>query len=130
MITVEQLFELLKKSNNMKLLYIESNISIEDNLVKLTPWQVINKDDVVSFNYYFYHHLNKEFPRKTILEAIENKDFNTFIQFYHDWDFKDSLVYLPDDISLFCNEEFIGSLSGIWRKDIFELIDSADYECG
>lgn len=132
MTTVEQLFEILQKHNRLDLLEIDSDVVIENCYVALTPKVPIEKDDKITYQYYFYHHLSKDFPASRALEAIEEKDFETFSAIYDEWYFKHNLTYLPSSICLFneTKNESIGTVSGIWLKDIFELIDFAEYECG
>lgn len=132
MTTVKQLFDILQKQNRLNLLSIDSNIVLDSGFVKLIPKCEISEDDEIAFNYCFYHHLDPEFPRSKIIRAIEDKDFATFCGIYNEWSFVNDLVYLPDLIYIYnvTKDDCVGAVSGIWLKEIFNLIDSADYECG
>lgn len=132
MTSVKQLFEILQKHNRLDLLEIYSDVAIENSYVVLKSKVPIEKDDKIRYLYYFYHHLDKEFPKSKVLQAIENKDFETFNSLHDEWYFKHNLTYLPSAICLFneTKDEPIGIVNGIWLKDIFELIDFAEYECG
>ena len=130
--TIKQLFEILQKHNKTNLLHIESKVELKDGVITLVPLRPIHENTKISYLYYFYHHCNEEFPSSRVLKAIQEKDFYTFTAIYNEWEFNSNLNYLPNHLILFdeTTEEVIGRVSGIWLKDIFELIDSADCECG
>ena len=132
MTTVKQLFEILQKHNRLDLLAIDTTVTIENGKLVPKPRVTIDENDKISFQYYFWYHLDREFPKSKVLKAIEEKDFAAFCAIYNDWYFKHNLTYMPDYIHIFDEDkdESIGAVSGIWLKDIFELIDFAEYECG
>lgn len=132
MTAVKQLFEILQKHNRMDLLHFDVNTKLVDGKVVFSSDEPIEENDMLTCNYYFYYHLDPEFPKSNILRAIEEKDFETFRPIYDEWEYSHNLCYLPSHVCL-TNETKdtpIGSVDGIWLKDIFELIDFAEYECG
>ncbi len=83
---------------------------------------------MLEVNYYFYYHLNPEFPADEIVNYINEKDYDNFIEAYHKWgDF-----YLPpyavacaegDDIERFVCVD-------ITDEHNFKMITYCEYECG
>ena len=132
MTTIAQLFDILQKHKRMDLLNVYSDVTLKDSYVAMTPKCQSSKDDKISFQYYFYHHLDSDFPKVDVMAAIENKDFATFSRIYSDWEFKNNLIYLPDFMFIWndTRDMAFGEVSGIWLKELFDLIDAADYECG
>lgn len=79
--------------------------------------------------YFYYHHLNPHFPSEQVCEAIMLKDWETFKKIYDTW----GTGYLPSYVSVFIDqgddrEEII--IDEPMCKEIFELIDDGDCECG
>lgn len=132
MTTIKQLFEILQKYNRIDLLSIHHTTAIQNGKLVLTPMVEITEDTKIKFDYFFYHHCDDAFPASAALKAIEEKDFESFCKIYDKWEYVHNLVYLPDSLFIVdeATDEIIGTVSGMWIKDIFELVDFAEYECG
>lgn len=80
---------------------------------------VYNIDDFMSNDYYFYYHLNKDFPADEVIRAVENHDYETFRKLQQKW----GEFYMP-------NRFFRGDKEIEINEDTFNTIDYAEYECG
>ena len=84
--------------------------------------------------YYFYWHLNPEFPVNEIVEAIKNKDHAKFMKYYLQWTRigeKQGICYLPSEASVNAGEDYEHFVStDILQKSNFEQITHCEYECG
>ena len=132
MTTIKQLFEILQKYNRVDLLDIHHKVALEKGKVVINTAYDLTEDTKIKFEYFFFHHCNEAFPASTALKAIEEKDFVAFSEIYNKWEYVHNLVYLPDSLFIVdeATDEIIGTVSGMWIKDIFELVDFAEYECG
>lgn len=77
----------------------------------------MNKTETV--DYYFYWHLNYDFPAKEVVKAVENHDYETFCKLQQQW----GEFYMP-------NSFFYGKKMIQIDKYTFNMIDYAEYECG
>ena len=69
--------------------------------------------------YYFYYHLNYDFPAKEVVNAVENHDYETFYKLQQKW----GELYMP-------NSFFDGNDDIEINEFTFNMIDFAEYECG
>ena len=70
-------------------------------------------------NYYFYWHLNKDFPADKVVKTIEQHDYETFYKLQQEW----GEFYMP-------NHFFDGDDCVEIDENSFLTIDYAEYECG
>ena len=98
-----------------------------------------------SYNYYWYHHMMPQEEQKIIFEAIQNKDYNKFIELYKKYsilaikcgkyyaEFESwiPMTYLPDSISVWDDDkvDFIEYIS-VLDKNNFMKITYTECECG
>lgn len=96
-----------------------------------------------SYNYYWYHHMMSQEEQKNIFEAIQNKDYNKFIELYKKYsilaiqygkyytEFESwiPMIYLPDTISVFDDNNEIEHIS-VLDKNNFMKITYTESECG
>lgn len=133
MTTIRNLMQILDTHGSLEWLHIETLPRINDeNTLIIEPMEPLYADDEITLHYFYWHHLNENFPKNTVYKAIETKDFKTFKELYDEWEYKDDTPYMSGLILIHLNrsDEYIGELSGIWLKEIFDLIDEAEYECG
>ena len=80
--------------------------------------------------YYFYHHLNPNFPKNEICKAIHKKDFKTFKKYYDEWSKKD-ILYLPSTAFVTAAGNYEHSVyASILDEFNFNQITHCEYECG
>lgn len=102
--------------------------------IKIIPSADITMDTEVTVDYYFYHHMNKDFPRETAQQAIEQGDWKAFHEIqkrfsYGGSDF-DGIVYLPDEACVATGDKVVGTLDVTYKPELFSLITYAESECG
>lgn len=89
---------------------------------------------MLDVTYYFYWHLNPEFPAAEIIETIKNKNHEKFMKYYLTWKRigdKQGICYLPSEASVCAEgnyEHFV--TTNILDKSNFEQITHCEYECG
>ena len=69
--------------------------------------------------YYFYWHLNNDFPADKVVKAVESHDYETFKKLQRKW----GEFYMP-------NHFLIGDEYVEINENTFAAIDRAEYECG
>ena len=87
--------------------------------------------------YYFFDHLllRRTGEAKQVLEAVKNKDFDTFKKIfdkYPPYISSDGIedVFFPHEASMFDKDDnFIGYVD-VTTLEGFNLIDEVEYECG
>ena len=98
-----------------------------------------------SYNYYWYHHMMPSEEQKDIFEAIQNKDYDRFIElykkysilaikygkYYEEFETWIPATYLPDTISVWDENamEFVEFIS-VLDKANFMKITHTECECG
>ena len=89
---------------------------------------------MLNVTYYFYWHLNPNFPAKEIMEAINNKDYEKFMKYYKEWTVigkKQGMLYLQDDASVCVEKDYEHMVTTyILNKHNFMQITHCEYECG
>lgn len=84
--------------------------------------------------YYFYDHLNPDFPEKEIVETIKNKDHTKFMKYYLHWKRigeNQDMCYLPSEASVNAGNDYDHFVStDILQKSNFEQITHCECECG
>ena len=89
---------------------------------------------MLNVTYYFYWHLNSDFPAKEIMETIKNKDHEGFMKYYLQWTRigeKQGVVYLPSEAFVCAGEDYEHCVyTNILAKSNFEQITHCEYECG
>lgn len=84
--------------------------------------------------YYFYDHLNPDFPEKEIVETIKNKDHTKFMKYYLHWKRigeNQGMCYLPSEASVNAGNDYEHFVStDILQKSNFEQITHCECECG
>ena len=70
-------------------------------------------------NYYFYWHLNKDFPADEVVKAVKRHDYETFRKLQQEW----GEFYMPNEFSN--GNDYVEI-----DEDSFFTIDHAEYECG
>ena len=101
-----------------------------------------------SYTYYWYHHMMPQKEQKIIFDAIQNKDYNKFIELYKKYsilaiqhgryydEFESWIptIYLPDTISVYSNKDDIDELLieevSVLDKNNFMKITYTECECG
>ena len=83
----------------------------------------------ISITYYYYYHLNPDFPKEEIKKAINSHDYTTFMKFYNQWK-NDDLYYLPDVAFIYDEIDDKGGYLNILDEQNFNLITDCEYECG
>lgn len=93
--------------------------------------------------YYWYHHMMPIEERKKIEQALDNKNYFDFINLYKKYTIESiklgkyyeefqawcPMVYLPDYISVWENNELIDHISILDKKN-FDAITAHENECG
>lgn len=96
-----------------------------------------------NYIYYWNHHMIPEKERFKIKEAVDKKDYFSFINLYKKYSIKAielgqyyeefqswiPMTFLPDKISVYDNDNFVEFLS-ILDKENFEKITFQECECG
>lgn len=77
--------------------------------------------------YHFYYHLNPKFPKDDIITYINNKDYESFMEIYNQWD----RLYLPKHAFVYADEDFEHNVdTDITNEYNFKQITFTEYECG
>lgn len=77
--------------------------------------------------YHFYYHLNPKFPKDDIITYINNKDYESFMEIYNQW----NRLYLPKHAFVYADEDFEHSVdTDITNEYNFKQITFTEYECG
>ncbi len=123
------LVEKIALENKSSFHFLSSDIMVDEE----QEWEFVNgvetisevrhgiRDNITPVNnvYYFYYHLNPEFPKEDVIVAISNKDYNKFVELREKWgDFYMPNVFYFNDTHIEIDEES------------FCAIDYAEYECG
>lgn len=75
--------------------------------------------NIVPVYYYFYWHLNENFPANEVVKAVENHNYEAFCKLQQEW----GNFYMP-------NSFFYRGICIEINEETFDLIDYAEYECG
>ena len=82
---------------------------------------------MLNVSYYFYYHLNDNFPKEEVISCIKNKDFDGFIKLYKKW----GKFYLPQNAFVTAGEDYEHVVStDVTNKLNFLEITDYEYECG
>lgn len=105
-----------------------------DGTIKIIPSADITMDTEVTVNYYFYHHMNQDFPREAAQQAIEQGDWETFREIQKRFECGGSecegIVYLPHEACVAAEDKVVGTLDVTYKPELFSLITYAESECG
>lgn len=133
MTTINEIMKILNNNDASHWLQMHTIpvLTPADNLI-MDPIIHLRGNNKVSLHYHFWDHMNKDFPKDKIKKAIEEKDFETFSTLLTEWEYKDGIPYLPDELWVVPEglEDSYGRLLGVWTKEIFELIDFVECEGG
>lgn len=105
-----------------------------DGSIKIIPGADITMDTEVTVNYYFYHHMNQDFPREAAQQAIEHGDWETFHEIQKRFECGGSecegIAYLPREACVAAGDKVVGTLDVTYKPEVFSLITYAESECG
>jgi len=141
---ISQLYCILKCGCHKNLADFYSENYFYDNLeqfMEIAEEQIEEKP--IEINYYWYHHGMPSIDKEKIQKAIDEKDFDTFINFYKKYNsegikkgifIKDlnsfcPIVYLPDTATWVAKDNVVHWLD-ILNKDNFNRITFSENECG
>ena len=82
----------------------------------------------VEVNYYWYHHMMPDNTRKYIECIIQHGMYNEFALISDELN-SDEICYLPQEASIYIDEEYIGALL-LDGKTSLKMITHSECECG
>lgn len=88
-----------------------------------------DQDQNFGLVYYWYHHMIDSNVRKDIQSAIDNNDYEKFMNYYESLN-TTACTFLPNEAYLYYGNDCIGEIDITCNEKLLSFITYSECECG